>query len=380
MAADDRTGALEVAGACADAARVPVLVHVGDGACATPSADDAAIVVVDVATRHLAAVTAGAVAAEVDAAMRTDGAGRSATAHKIDSTLRGNWAHELVARHRASGRRVLVVPAFPAVGRQCVRGVVIVDGVPVAESAAASDVRGPVASSRPADLLRAAGADQVREVAPGGSLDAWWSAGESFAVCDAATDDDLRLVAAGWAAHSTDVLFAGTAGSIGAAAGALRRAHVRADGPIVRPGSETSLVRLPALVVCGSLHPVARAQVRSLRAANDERLTVLASPEPVERPVPHDAAVAAAEALARSANVAIDDGSYRTVVIIGGDTAAAILGDASVMVGGTVAAGMPWFRLAANDGPLFITKAGGFGGPDALTDLLLGTAGERTTR
>ena len=56
-------------------------------------------------------------------------------AHKIDSTLRGNWASELVARHAATGHPVLVVPAYPGarsdvrrrescstMGSRCTRG------------------------------------------------------------------------------------------------------------------------------------------------------------------------------------------------------------------------------------------------------------------
>ena len=51
-----------------------------------------------------------------------------------------------------------------------------------------------------------------------------------------------------------------------------------------------------------------------------------------------------------------------TLVVIGGDTAAALLGDAPRMVGGFVAPGMPWSRDDDGGGPLVVTKAGGFGG------------------
>ena len=86
--------------------------------------------------------------------------------HKIDSTLRGGWAHEIVGRQQAHAVRVVVAAAFPAAGRVCVDGVVYVDGVPVAEGAAATDARSLVHSSRPADYLRDAGASAVDAVTP----------------------------------------------------------------------------------------------------------------------------------------------------------------------------------------------------------------------
>jgi uncharacterized protein YgbK (DUF1537 family) len=63
-------------------------------------------------------------------------------------------------------------------------------------------------------------------------------------------------------------------------------------------------------------------------------------------------------------------GSFDTLLVIGGDTAAAVLGDEPRLVGGTVAPGMPWSLDADGGGPLVITKAGGFGDPDALARLL----------
>ena len=50
-------------------------------------------------------------------------------------------------------------------------------------------------------------------------------------------------------------------------------------------------------------------------------------------------------------------------MIVGGDTAAAVLGDGVHVAGGTVAPGIPWARRADGTGPLVVTKAGGFGDP-----------------
>ena len=76
--------------------------------------------------------------------------------------------------------------------------------------------------------------------------------------------------------------------------------------------------------------------------------------------------------LAERASRWILDAQPDTIIVIGGDTAAALLGDAPRLVGGCAAPGMPWSRDEAGGGPLVVTKAGGFGGPDALVDLVCG--------
>ena len=70
-------------------------------------------------------------------------------------------------------------------------------------------------------------------------------------------------------------------------------------------------------------------------------------------------------------------GAFGVLVVLGGDTAAAVLGDEPMVVGGTLAPGVPWSRRADGSGPLVITKAGGFGHPTTLVDLLAGRARER---
>jgi uncharacterized protein YgbK (DUF1537 family) len=59
------------------------------------------------------------------------------------------------------------------------------------------------------------------------------------------------------------------------------------------------------------------------------------------------------------------------VVVVGGETAAALLGDRPMAVIGTMAPGVACSSpLADPDGPLVVTRPGGFGGPHALVDLL----------
>lgn len=376
VAADDRTGALETAGACADAGMVATVVPADPAAVPTTGR---ACTVVDLASRHLDPAAAATAAHTLEAVQPAG----SAAAHKIDSTLRGNWAPELVARHRAGGRPVLVVPAFPAAGRTCVHGVVLVDGRPVGDGPA--DARRPVTSSRPADHLRAAGADEV-VMLDADRLDGWSPGGGcGFAVCDAATGTDLARIADWWGRHRR-VLVAGPAAVIGVVAQQLAGTTGRA-----RPASSPAPGH-PALVVCGSLHPVARAQVAELVAAGavavragtagahavDRAQTalragrdvVVLAAAPRRVPVTAGAAAATAERLAGIARALLAAAPVRTLVIVGGDTAAAVLGTGPVTVGGTLAPGVPWFHLGRGDGPLVLTKPGGFGHPGLLVDVL----------
>jgi 4-hydroxythreonine-4-phosphate dehydrogenase len=372
IGADDRTGALETAGACADAGfgMVEVVARHMSGAGAATRA-----IVVDLVTRHVDP----SVAAERASALEQVPAGRRA--HKLDSTLRGNWAPELVARQRASGRPVLVVPAFPAVGRTCVGGVVLDHGRPVSDGAAGRDVRSPVHSSRPAEQLRAAGAAEVTELGAS-AIETWLaSARPVFAICDVASDVVLSEIAAAWS-RWPDVLFAGTSASIGAAA--------LAAVPVGVAPSMPPPVSAPVLVVCSSLHQSAREQVSALVAAGavsglpggsvawaleasrSGRPAVLMPPVPDHERLDEVEAPAMAQALARGAAAIRSALHIGTLVLIGGDIAAEVLGPEPMLVGGTVAPGVPWCRRPGPDSPLVLTRAGGFGGPSALVELLSG--------
>ncbi len=365
IAADDRTGALETAGACADAGAGAVTVVVA-GEVLDPAG---ATVVVDLATRHITPAEAAGRAAAVE------GTRSVRSGHKIDSTLRGNWAHELVSRHDAGARRVLVVAASPGHGRTCVGGVVMEHGQPVASGSAGRDARTPVRSSRPADHLRRAGATDVVELHGGDAVRRWLRSEDggglasglagAFGVCDATVAADLAEIADAWVSH-TGVLLAGTAAAIGAAAAAL-------PGVALHP---TPALEAPVLVVCGSLHAAARRQVEALAAAGvltigpDEVLdgaraalrcgacVTLTTAMPATASVGAEAAQRTVRSLA--AAVAELGGAIEigTLIVLGGDTAAEVLGAGAMVVGGTVAPGTPWGRRADGGGPLVITTAG----------------------
>jgi uncharacterized protein YgbK (DUF1537 family) len=357
VAADDRTGAIETAAALADRGAGPVPVIVWPYR--LPEHGSAAVEVVDLETRHASPEEA----AERAVAVERPGP----AAHKIDSTLRGNWSVELPARHRASGRPVLLVPALPELARTCVNGIVLDHGRPVHEGP--TDPRSRVHTSRPADLLT--DADDVVELTDRGAVASWLAAPHGIGIADAASDDDIAAIVAAWR-EAPDVLLAGTSSVIGAVAGE----------PV--SGVDPPVIDGPVLVVCGSVHPMARAQIGALEQRGvvatsivdelavgtlrrDGRL-VLATEIPfgdVDTPL----AIAAATTLARGVRDILDTAEVGALVLLGGDTTAAVLGDADVAVHGTIAPGTAWSTVEGVPMPV-ITRAGGFGSDHALVDLL----------
>lgn len=383
LTADDRTGALEAGGAVADLGwRVrfaPLRLNAPPGrqepapagrqqtgrrrAEAPPR--PATCRVLDLASRHCSAAEARRRVAEslaIHVRYRC---------HKMDSGLRGNWAHD-VAAFVSAGHRVAVVPSFPDAGRRCVGGTMFIHDQPVAESAFGRDPRSRLPSSRPADYLAAAGcADAL--------------ARGDITIPDAG--DNAELQAAGRRALAEQRLLVGTTGGIGAYVTALAAARQR----------HTPLPPLPrpALVVCGSLHPLSRQQVAALparQATADEQLPALAAlargedlvlATPETRAIPDAAAEAMASRLAATARRWLAASGAPTLVVLGGDTAEAILGETPLRIHGSVDVGVPLctpargLPIVVGDGgsrttvaPTVVTKGGGIGAPDTLIKLL----------
>lgn len=355
VAADDRTGALEAAGRLADEGNGPVVVTAWPE---VPS--EGAVGVVDLASRHLS---------PGEARERTRSLPRCGRCgHKVDSTLRGNWADELAGRVDP----VLLVPALPELGRVCVGGEVLDHGRPVHEGAAGSDVRRRVTSSRPAVTLRAAGAGSVVELGDPGDVERWLGDPSGIAVADARDDPEVAAIVAAWTAADVPVVLAGPSAVVGRA----RRGAASTPGP-PRPDG-------PILVVCGSVHPAARAQLEfaerrgmpvtsladdiTARQLVDQGVLALATEIPVGD-VDEPMAVAAAASLARGVADLRARIDLAAIVVIGGDTATAVLGDRATTVHGTVGAGTAWATVGDDPLPV-ITRSGGFGSDAALDELV----------
>jgi len=239
---------------------------------------------------------------------------------KIDSTMRGRVAEEAQAlSHAFGGAPVRLTPAYPAFSRTVVGGVLLVNGIPVAETAFARDPLFPVRDSR-VDAL------------------------------DASSDEDLERIAA-----SPGTLLVGSGG--------LGRAWVRGlpDGSF-----NPSIPRaLRPLLICGSAHRASRDQ---LRRALELGVPAVATPAKVGPPA------AIHQALVDQALTAIRHHQPDLLIVFGGETAFGVLralGVEMLWPLREVRPGIP-VSLAGTGGRemMVVTKAGGFGEPADVDRIL----------
>ena len=342
VTADDRTGALEVGGTIADLGFTVRLAQSPD------SQDDCLLL--DIASRHVSGAESGrrVVAAHSHSAHHR--------CHKMDSGLRGNWAHEAAALLGA-GHRVGVIASYPDAGRRCRDGTVYVHGVPVAEGPLGRDPRNPLPSSRPDDYLRAAGCGDALQ-------------GDDVVVLDA--DDNSELHAAAQRCHAESRIPVGATGALAAYAALIRN----------RPPVKPPMLPRPALVVCGSLHPLSRRQVASLPVAQFDVTEIDLAEQELRQskdavlatanstgPVADSAAEAMAGRVAAGVQELLARGVVGTLVILGGDTAGAILGDRTMQLEGCVVTGVPVSRFEGDDLRI-VTKGGSIGDENTLCRIL----------
>jgi uncharacterized protein YgbK (DUF1537 family) len=300
--ADDLTGACDVAAAVGSPAWVPL----GSGVFHHP----AGVLVRSTESRDLSPEEARAMVAR--ALKEFPG---PVSYWKVDSLLRGNWAHELaeaLAQRRVE--HLLVAPAFPEQSRTTRAGVQYAHDVPVSEYGGAGE------ASIEAQL-RGAGVPADR-----------------FRIADAATTPDLERAAAGLLPGETPV---GSAG--------LARALYR---PLA---AQPRRVSGAVLVIVGTASVRGREQMGPLRGL---RGVVLVEPEAPAR-------------LMRAIEKALRQTTPEAFVVVGGDTlarTAQLIGAQGLLVLGETAPGMAAARIAGGrfDSCQLITKAGDFGDRDSL--------------
>jgi D-threonate/D-erythronate kinase len=335
--ADDLTGALDTASPFAVCGlRTATFTSVQSlEAQAPPPAD---VISVSTESRHLPSDAAAKAARH--AALAMHGMAPDIVLKKIDSRLKGNILAEVEAIADVFGRSSLIVaPASPDVGRfvigESVCGSGVIGNLPIRPLFEPSEMKVEIP-----DVAVGADLVSIARRLP--------AAGEALAVC----------------ARGLAVALAGCLSS--------------------QQGQLFQLVP-PVMLGIGSRDPVTLEQVDAL--AGLPGCTVLTAPDgdvPETIPVAPFMVIKAtgpgttpadqvakrfATGLARAIHIA----KPRTVLLSGGDTAAALLreiGCQMLMVGGEAAPGLAWAELTFNANPLrLIAKSGGFGDKQTLLRL-----------
>lgn len=333
---------------------------------------------------------------------------------KIDSTMRGSVADQVHGGLAAWAERcpkafAVVCPAYPALGRTVKDGRARVDGEGVESAAAGSDPVSPVATSELAALLPGSVRIELAGDSVAGhasQIETVVAAGSRVVTIDAETDADLRAIASAIDRLGPSAVPVGSAGLAAAMAGVW--AVLPLPEPVdwanrISPGER-------ALIVASSLHEATRSQCKHLldtlsgdqvrvfapalgdllepgaagrwiasELAAEPRLPrVILVAAPAKRLLAQDGRQASAAIVAGLATVAsavFDRGGIGLLALLGGEGARAVLGRfgaESVRVVDAIREGIPIGVIEGGraKGLTVVTKAGGFGGREALADVV----------
>jgi uncharacterized protein YgbK (DUF1537 family) len=347
-----------------------------------------------------------------DLTLRCRQAGGEFFYKKTDSALRGNVGAETAAVLRVLNRRAaLVCPALPEAGRTCVNGTLLIDGRPVHATGLGKDPFTPVKSSSVAECL----ADQtdlrvgfisLEVIAAGrealhGRVRKLLRAGCRLLAADAATNADLAELGAllraadDPASDLTPLLPVGSAGLAKALAGPERTASARPRGRLLAVvGSLSAEAWAQADFACGrnaftALSLDVRAGLsdpdaecaRLVRAGNltgDAHVLVRGLTPPEEQALGTEEGIQVAGLYGRAVRALCRALPFETVFATGGSTAVAAAGALGLKSLALVDELMPGVVLSSCAGEdtgvrWFISKAGSFGGREALAAIAAST-------
>ncbi len=328
------------------------------------------IFVVDSGNRHLSAPEA---AARMCVLLAERPAG-SDVFLKFDSLLRGNVEAELAAA-REKGP-VAFCPALPHLGRTVRNGVLEIDGTPLHQTALwQAEPTGPghsmaahLADASPTVVpLRTVRGRELADVLAG------LAAEGRLAVCDAATEGDLDLIAA--AALGQGIVLAGASGL----AAAMRRGRpTPSDVPQTAPAR---INHSPVLFILGTASPSAKAQLAELELMGVTVHRVHPEDIPAFDPEADGTTAVVVEGhvdpsrsgeIVRSlAELAQRTHAGRHLVLSGGETARAVLDALGIRTLHPIAQAHPGAVVSVTgDGRLVATRPGSFGDRHSLTQVL----------
>jgi len=259
--ADDLSGALDTAVAfSADHIHTIVSVDTSIREC-VHSNPDAAVLAVDVKTRHLNPAEAYRIV--FDVVKEAISLGIRYIYKKTDSALRGNIGSELQAALCASGEsQIHFAPAFPKHKRYTIGGIHYIDGIPVAQSVFGRDPFDPVSQSSVLDIITA----QTGTPATLSDADTINTTSNGIIVYNVGSPQDLEQLAAGLCTAGKVNLLAGCGGLAEA-----MLAHLQLPRQAAKTGP---MLSNKLLLVCGSVNPVTAAQIDLAERAGFVRLNL----------------------------------------------------------------------------------------------------------
>ncbi len=319
-------------------------------------------------------------------------AGIATVYKKCDSLLRGHIGAEVAGAISAwhPGSLAIAALAFPDAGRTTVDGLQHISGRDVALPIAPLFERAGLRTHGVGlDTIRADGLDRELRRAHADRAD--------VVVCDAVSNADLAAIVDGGLALPTPIVWVGTGGLARALARAIGSAGAERMRQGVRDAARLTRVG-PILIVCGSRSDIAREQVKRVVDAGavlvevpaavleaeaergdrrriadligsslaQRRDVVVTLARPAGEPGEECALRVAAELGRMLAPFADRVGG---VAATGGDTATAVLrawGATSLRLTGEVEPGIAVAVASGRHQFAVVTKAGAFGGPDAL--------------
>lgn len=401
IVADDLTGSCDVAGRLTHLGYRPIVRLRAVGSSSRRSSRDTGSAVVVVNARSRASSQDGAMALVRAAAEDLERAGWSVVYYKMDSTLRGYWPEELHSLESIlQPARVLICPAFPARGRS-IRGGRLELRKNLRQDFRTTPHAGGSASLRhslkeqlgqfphcvPLDVVRR-GQKAVRAAVA--------AADPRFIVIDATRDRDLEVIGKAFGNSEGRILWAGSAGL---ARYVLPRLAEPESGPSPTPCPTGRRAARPWLLIQGSRQRISHEQFQCLELEN-EVLSIHFHEQAGRKVIRqwYDAALGSFAARQHVAIAVPREFGFRLpeefegfldrllhglrrerwlggIFVSGGATAELVcdlLGATALQVIGEVGPGIARCELLDGRWPglPLITKAGGFGKPDEVREIL----------
>jgi len=319
-----------------------VILHSGD-----VQAEPGAVAAVSTETRNLSSLEAVRI---VERTVRESHRFRDSGIlfKKVDSAGRGHLVEETMAALQASGAALaLIAPAFPEAGRTVSGGVLHIRDA--AQQDSYLDLAAMFAAhGQHVDLLPVTNEDELERAVRRAMDDA-----TRVLVCDAETQRDLDRLAAAACRIEQPILWTGSAGLALALASQFPPANSDRPGDREWPAGRT-------LVFVGTDHPVTNLQVSHIQQVS------AAAASQIHRIEWNNSSAECVREVFSEARVS-------ALILTGGDTAAFVLRTLNahaIRLVGELGPGVPWGFIEGGDadGCVVVTKSGGFGRHDTLTN------------